>query len=101
MSNEHTQAPWIVMDGDDDEIHVVAGMRHRTWMESCIATVRSGRAANANAYLIAAAPALLEVLKSFCHSWDANSGYGISVDVQRALREDARAVIARAEGRDP
>lgn len=91
MSAKHTPGPWVVFE-DDYERHVLGPMTGRAWMDNCVATVRDGANIDANAHLIAAAPELLEALKSF-------PGFTDDATVGDPWIEKIRAAIAKAEGK--
>jgi len=97
---KHTPGPWIIRDGSFIDAPTM----------TCLANVRAAHVADnfecqANAKLIAAAPDLLEALRSMCEFW----AYGLAKpegekltdadhnEVER-LAEIAGAAIAKAVG---
>jgi hypothetical protein len=94
---KHTPGPWLIQQGDEWADGIVTLHGHNedgTPMYWTVASYNRRRdEAEANARLIAAAPEMLETLKAMAE--------GCSVpadDVQRAIRDRARAAIAKATG---
>lgn len=111
---KHTPGPWKVENPIDnftawavcantpDGVHItpVAHIEPIT-AEGC-AVKRDDVQQMANARLIAAAPDLLGVLKSwitFCDNLEGKPATRTSAEHMEAIRNDARAAIAKAEGR--
>ena len=88
----HTPGPWMLSRGAQGDAFAVEGPT-RT-----VAHVKLAREAEANAYLLAAAPDLLEALKlaeDYMHLWmEHNTGSTELNDLERI-----EAAIAKAEGR--
>jgi hypothetical protein len=87
----HTPGPWVQdrygsLVGSDSKQVVVWGLG--------IAHGQRNATAEANARLIAAAPELLEALKSIV-GWIEEGGYGAEATIERC----ARAAMAKAEGK--
>jgi len=103
---KHTPGPWKVEPGIN---HIkVWGERPKTG-PSLIAEVRnegtahstSGAREQANAVLIAAAPAMYDALRELTNAFALvvkMTPYGVSMDVSK-VHDNARAALAQAEGR--
>jgi hypothetical protein len=81
---KHTPGPWRVANGT--QIRSQRDQIAKVWM------MRDGEG-NSNARLIAAAPEMLEALKAMAEGCSFPAD-----DVQRAIRDRARAAIAKATG---
>lgn len=96
--NKHTSGPWVpYSDGHVIDIRPGDGARESATITRLYPSTPLAERWE-NARLIATAPDLLEVLASFANAWDINMGHGVSVDIQRALREEARAALKKARG---
>ena len=98
MSIKYTPGPWATFDGDDAFIIMPAGRSGQ--IATVLKTGANAADASANAYLLNAAPDLLEALKmarqciAYCRKahLDVQSGEGIPVEVF------IDAALAKAEG---
>jgi hypothetical protein len=103
--SKHTPGPWATDEADHDapyqDIKIKAG-KHRTvctvWIDD--APVRDFNAEQAaNARLIAAAPDLLEALTKLLDMHErCDAGFAPHVELRFAIRDMARAAIAKATG---
>ena len=104
MNSKHTPGPWTAIKatysddrGTNDFWHVAYTDRGKTWSMKT-----AGDEGRANAYLIAAAPALLAACKAMLDAADGSfwDDDGITIETVRAEEtiEQLRAAIAAAEG---
>lgn len=102
MTTEATPGPWFHYDDSDNpqHRHMIAAMGKTVAHIYCTKGDESADAANAA--LIAAAPDLLEALKALCDEGmiPAVGPHWRWSDEYYSLFENARAAIAKAEGRD-
>jgi len=94
MATEHTSGPWIVVDGTTTGKAVIAPNEPK--VRKNVAMV-GGQNREGNAYLIAAAPDLLDALKTLWKAVDAGVDTNTDLWTDAALKY--RAAIAKAEGR--
>lgn len=99
---KHTSGPWAIRSLNEEigEYEIV-GPRHsdETGESEYIAVVCGGlRESKANAYLIAAAPKLLEALEELLTAVDKACGTAIPQGAFGAARKAARDAIAKATG---
>ena len=91
----HTPGPLRVRDKDGDVIPIDAppAMTGYDRREICIVSSWDEEHQEANAYLIAAAPELLEACK------DLMSGFSVKTQADEVLMKETQWIIAKAEGR--
>lgn len=100
MTTKHTPGPWKhgktlgVINGADGSLVATTGYR--------VTAVPDGQECedDANARLIAAAPEMLEALKAFIERGTKLAGFPASYDPWVGEIVAARAIIARAEGKE-
>lgn len=99
---KHTPGPWIVThDGRLIEAEYREGyVASVSFYDSQFCGPEDEAEAAANAFLIAAAPELLEALKAARSAWlaEANSGDGVNEE-QEPILAQVDAAIAKAEGK--
>ena len=101
---KHTPGPWkvtgeeLVSVGDQELFHRVIRDEGERWTALVEIEDREGEA---NAHLIAAAPAMYEALQAMVEVFPAvvkMTPYGVSMDISK-LHDNAKTALAQAEGR--
>lgn len=96
----HTPGPWSIDERESGE-HVIYGLRGGAWVQQ-VATIvhdepmRKGDS-NANARLIAQAPAMLEALEAIADCFEPNDAFG-TIHVGEETLTTIRAIIAEVKG---
>jgi hypothetical protein len=100
-ATKHTSGPWTIECGKNYSNEIVGKSKTgKDWVLARTTAAKVGRdQEEANAYLIAAAPDLLEALKEIKNLIEQIYGDGITESNATPELLKARAAIAKAEGR--
>ena len=103
-TTKHTPGPWVVKSTDEDINTKTIIDSHEFWIAKVLNFNRASDdigESQANANLIAAAPAMYEALNALVEVFPSvvkMTPYGVTMDISK-IHDDAKAALAQAEGR--